>query len=86
MSEIAISPALGTTLAHVHAGTGKGAEAAQSPIADRSPMPQRKIKPDHRPRMAALAAARTHLAEADPVMRRLIEAQPNLDPRAWLLN
>jgi DNA-3-methyladenine glycosylase II len=47
-------------------------------------MPQRKIKPDHRPGMAALAAARAHLAKADPVMRRLIQAQPNLDPRAWL--
>jgi DNA-3-methyladenine glycosylase II len=34
--------------------------------------------------MAALAAAREHLAQADPVMRRLIDAQPNLDPRAWL--
>jgi 3-methyladenine DNA glycosylase/8-oxoguanine DNA glycosylase len=55
-----------------------------SPVADRSPMPRRKIKPDHRPGMAALAAARAHLAEADPVMRRLIEAQPSLDPRAWL--
>jgi hypothetical protein len=55
-----------------------------SPVADRSPMPRRKINPDHRPGMAALAAARAHLAEADPVMRRLIQAQPNLDPRAWL--
>jgi len=42
------------------------------------------MKPDYRPRIAALAAARAHLAEADPVMRRLIDAQPNLDPRAWL--
>jgi DNA-3-methyladenine glycosylase II len=85
MSETAISTALEATLAHAHAGTGKDAEAAMSPVADRSPMPRRKIKADHRLRMAALAAAaRVHLAEADPVMRRLIEAQPNLDPRAWL--
>jgi DNA-3-methyladenine glycosylase II len=84
MSETTISPALATTAAHIHAGTGKDAEAATSPIADRSPMPRRNIKPDHRPRMAALAAARAHLAQADPVLRRLIEAQPNLDPRAWL--
>jgi DNA-3-methyladenine glycosylase II len=34
--------------------------------------------------MAALAAARAHLAQADPVLRRLIQAQPDLDPRAWL--
>ena len=84
MSEIVISPALETPLAHVHAGTGKGAEVAISPVADRSPMPRRKLKPDHRPRMAALAADRAHLAQADPVLRRLIQAQPNLDPRAWL--
>jgi hypothetical protein len=43
MSETTISPALETTLAHVHAGTGKGAEAAMSPVADRSPMPRRKL-------------------------------------------
>jgi len=84
MSETTISPALATTLAHIHAGTGKDAEVAVSPVADPSPMPRRKLKPDHRPRMAALAAARAQLAQADPVLRRLIQAQPNLDPRAWL--
>jgi DNA-3-methyladenine glycosylase II len=42
------------------------------------------MTPDIRYRMAALAAGRAHLASVDPVMRELIEAQPNLDPRAWL--
>jgi DNA-3-methyladenine glycosylase II len=84
MSETTISPALATTLAHVHPGTDTGAEAAMSPVADPSPMPRSTIRPDHRPRMAALAAAHAHLAQADPVLHRLIQAQPNLDPRAWL--
>jgi hypothetical protein len=59
---------LEATDAHVRAGTGKDAEVAISPVADRSPMPRRKIKLDCRPRMAALAAGRVHLAEAEPVM------------------
>jgi hypothetical protein len=74
MSETAINPALATTPAHAPPGTSNGAEVAMSPVADRSPTPQRKIKPDHRPRMATLAAARAHLAQADPVLRRLIQA------------
>ena len=84
MSETTISPAVATTLAHAHAETAKDAEAAASPVADPSPMPHRNIKPDYQPRLAALVAARARLAEADPVLRRLIQAQPNLDPRAWL--
>jgi DNA-3-methyladenine glycosylase II len=84
MSETTISPALATTRAHIHPGTAKDAEAAISPVADRSPTPRRKLNPDHRPGMAALAAARAQLAQADPVMGRLIQAQPNLDPRTWL--
>jgi DNA-3-methyladenine glycosylase II len=39
---------------------------------------------DDSSRWAALEAARAELAHADPVMRRLIESQPDLDPRAWL--
>jgi hypothetical protein len=84
MSKTAINPALEAIPAHAQAGTSTGAAVAMSPVADHSPMPQRKLEPGHRPEVAALAAARAQLAEADPVMRRLIEAQPSLDPRAWL--
>lgn len=31
-----------------------------------------------------LRGAREHLRHADPVMRQLIDARPDLDPRAWL--
>jgi DNA-3-methyladenine glycosylase II len=30
------------------------------------------------------AAARKHLCEADPVLARLIDTDPNFDPRAWM--
>jgi DNA-3-methyladenine glycosylase II len=35
-------------------------------------------------RAAELKRARTHLRKADPVLARIIDRDPNLDPRAWL--
>lgn len=39
---------------------------------------------DRQPRTARLNHARAHLRRADPVMRSLVDAQPDFDPRAWL--
>jgi DNA-3-methyladenine glycosylase II len=35
-------------------------------------------------RLVRCRAAREHLRHADPVMRQLIDAHPDFDPRAWL--
>jgi DNA-3-methyladenine glycosylase II len=35
-------------------------------------------------RLARYRQARAHLRRVDPVIRRLIDAHPNFDPRAWL--
>jgi DNA-3-methyladenine glycosylase II len=35
-------------------------------------------------RLERLRQARAHLREADPVLRQLIDADPDFDPRAWL--
>lgn len=37
-----------------------------------------------RDRKARLREAQAHLREADPVIRRLIDAHPDFDPRAWM--
>jgi len=39
---------------------------------------------DAKARLARLRRARARLRAADPVLRRLIDADPRLDPRAWL--
>lgn len=35
-------------------------------------------------RQAQLSEARAHLRQADPVIRTLVDAHPDFDPRAWL--
>ncbi len=37
-----------------------------------------------RTRLERLAPARAHLRDVDPVLRRLVDARPDFDPRQWL--
>jgi DNA-3-methyladenine glycosylase II len=41
-------------------------------------------QPDTRARLARLRRAQKHLRDVDPVIGRLIDRQPDFDPRAWL--
>jgi hypothetical protein len=45
---------------------------------------QRRSNSGDDTRAAWLKRARTHLRKADPVLARLIDRDPTLDPRAWL--
>jgi len=45
---------------------------------------QRRPKSGDASRAARLERARAHLRKADPVLARLIDRDPTLDPRAWL--
>jgi DNA-3-methyladenine glycosylase II len=45
---------------------------------------QGRPKSDDATRAAWLKKARTHLRKADPVLARIIDRDPNFDPRAWL--
>jgi DNA-3-methyladenine glycosylase II len=45
---------------------------------------RRRSKSGDTTRAAWLESARTHLRKADPVLARIIDRDPTLDPRAWL--
>jgi hypothetical protein len=45
---------------------------------------QRRSKSGDTTRAGWLDAARAHLRKADPVLARIIDRDPTLDPRAWL--
>jgi DNA-3-methyladenine glycosylase II len=46
--------------------------------------PRHRSKSADTSRAASLKRARSHLRKADPVLARIIDRDPTLDPRAWL--